>query len=161
MPDIQPLTPVEQEFIQEHAQAEPAQLLLQQNRYRGLDVPKLVHYIQARQKVRNKLHIWYKCLGIVYPPTLSLEQSSSELTAQYKANLVSGNTLVDLTGGFGIDSYYFAQRFGQVHYVEQNPELTAIAAYNARLLGNTNIQFHNATATDFLQTFAGKADCIY
>ncbi|MDQ4141669.1 MAG: class I SAM-dependent methyltransferase [Bacteroidota bacterium] len=161
MPDIQSLTPVEQEFIKEHAQAEPAQLLLQKNRYRGLDVPKLVHYIQARQKVRYKLPQWYNCLDIVYPTVLSLEQSSSELTAQYKAGLVSGNTLIDLTGGFGIDSFFFAQHFAQVHYVEQNPELTAIAAYNAGLLGNSNIQFHNALAADFLKDFNGKADCIY
>ena len=161
MPDYQPLTSVEQEFVREHAQADPTQLLLQQHRYKGLDVPRLVHYIQARQKVKSKLPLWYQNLAIIYPPVLSLEQSSSEITARYKANFVSGQVLIDLTGGFGIDSFYFAQQFAQVHYVEQNPELTAIVAYNATVLNTTNIQFHAQTATDFLKNFAGKADCIY
>ncbi|PSR54517.1 hypothetical protein AHMF7605_13855 [Adhaeribacter arboris] len=161
IPELQALTPAEQEFVQEYAQADPATLLLQQHRYRGLAIPKLVHYIQARQKVKHKLPLWYQCLDIVYPPTLSLEQSSSELTAQYKAGLVTGKVLIDLTGGFGIDSFFFAQNFAQVHYVEQNPELTAIAAYNARLLGNTNIQFHNDSAAEYLQAFTGQVDWIY
>ncbi|QNF31842.1 hypothetical protein HUW51_03570 [Adhaeribacter swui] len=161
MPDLQPLSSTEQDFVQEHAQADPAKLLLQQHRYKGLDVPRLVHYIQARQKVKSKLPLWYQNLQIIYPPFLSLEQSSSELTAQYKAGLVSGNLLIDLTGGFGIDSFYFAQHFEQVHYVEQNAELTAIAAYNATVLGATNIQFQAGSAADFLKNFNSKADCIY
>lgn len=161
MPDLQPLTSAEQNFVQEHAQAEPTKLLLQQHRYPGLDVPRLVHYIQARQKVKSKLPFWYQNLQVIYPSFLSLEQSSSELTARYKANLGQGQVLVDLTGGFGIDSYYFAQRFEQVHYVEQNPELTAIAAHNAKILGATNIQFHAGSAADFLKNFSGQADCIY
>jgi 16S rRNA G966 N2-methylase RsmD len=92
---------------------------------------------------------------------LSLEQSSSELTGRYKASLIQGKLLIDLTGGFGIDSFYFAQQFEQVHYVEQNPELTAIAAHNAAVLGATNIHFHNSLAADFLKNFTGTANCIY
>ncbi|RDC64810.1 THUMP-like domain-containing protein [Adhaeribacter pallidiroseus] len=161
MPDLQPLTSAEQEFVQEHAQADPAKLLLQQHRFKGLEVPRLVHYIQARQKVKNKLPLWHQNLQIIYPPVLSLEQSSSEITARYKANLGRGRVLIDLTGGLGIDSFYFAQQFAQVHYVEQNPELTAIARHNATVLGATNMQFHAGLATDFLKNFTGKADCIY
>ncbi len=161
MLDLQPLTTAEQEFVQEHAQADPAKLLLQQHRFQGLDVPRLVHYIQARQKVKLKLPLWHQNLQIVYPPFLSLEQSSSASTARYKANLIHGQVLIDLTGGFGIDSFYFAQRFEQVHYVEQNRELTAIAAYNATILGATNIQFHANEAAAFLKNFTGRADCIY
>lgn len=161
MPEIQPLTLAEQEFVKVQALTEPAKLLLQQQRYQGLDVPKLVHYIQVRQKVKHKLPLWHQRLEIVYPPILSLEQTSSALTAQYKADLVSGSCLIDVTGGFGVDSFYFARQFKQVHYVEQNPDLTAIAAYNAHVLGATNIQFHHASAASFLQNFTGKVDCIY
>ncbi|QMU30316.1 THUMP-like domain-containing protein [Adhaeribacter radiodurans] len=161
MANVKPLTPAEQEFVREHAQADPAKLLLQQHRYKDLDVPRLVHYIQARQKVKSKLPLWYQNLQIIYPPYLSLEQSSSEITARYKANLVRGQVLIDLTGGFGIDSFYFAQRFEQVHYVEQNPSLTAVSEFNATVLGVTNIQFHTDNAAKFLKNFTGKADCIY
>ena len=161
MSEWKPLTANEQEFVTKYALSEPAQLMLQRKRFPNLDIPKLVHYIQARQKIRHKLPEWYHHLGIVYPPILSLEQSSSEVTAKYKAGLVHGETLIDLTGGFGIDSFYFSKSFAAVHYVEQNPELTAIATRNARVLGAANIEFHNNDALNFLTKFDGLADCIY
>ncbi|GEO02509.1 hypothetical protein AAE02nite_01730 [Adhaeribacter aerolatus] len=161
MTDARPLTLAEQEFVKEHEQADPTQLLLQGNRFRHLPLKELVHYIQARQKIKQKLPTWYQHLAIVYPKILSLEQSSSETTATFKANLVTGNILIDLTGGFGIDSYFFAQRVKEVIYVERNPELATITAYNAQVLGVKNITFHSAEATEFLRFYAGTADWIY
>src|SRR5688500_670486 len=103
MTNVQPLTLEEQEFVKVHEQANPAQLLLQGKRFRHLPLKELAQYIQARQKIKLKLPAWYQNLNIVYPKALSLEQSSSETTAVFKANIVSGNILLDLTGGFGID----------------------------------------------------------
>lgn len=161
MAEVKPLSLEEQEFVKENEQADPAQLLLQGNRFRHLPLKDLVHYIQARQKIKQKLPTWYQNLNIAYPKTLSLEQSSSETTAAFKANLIAGNILIDLTGGFGIDSYFFSQRVNQVIYVERFPELTATAAHNAQVLGTNNITFQTADATAFLQTYASSADWIY
>ena len=72
MSEWKPLTANEQEFVTKYALSEPAQLMLQRKRFPNLDIPKLVHYIQARQKIRHKLPEWYHHLGIVYPPILSL-----------------------------------------------------------------------------------------
>lgn len=154
-------TPEEQDFILQHQQHDVAQLMLQAGRYPHLPVQELVQQIKARQKATQKLPTWVQHPQAVFPVALSVEQSSSEETAAYKASLVSGKLLVDLTGGFGVDSLYFARRFAQVVHVEQNQELQEVAEYNFGLLGAANIQSINATAEDFLQTFEGKADVLY
>ncbi|MGV3502426.1 MAG: THUMP-like domain-containing protein [Adhaeribacter sp.] len=148
-------------YLQEHADQEAATLMLQAGRYPNLPVALLVQQIQARQKARYKLPTWYREPQIRYPATLSVEQSSSEKTASYKASLVQGDALVDLTGGFGVDSYFFARHFRQVCYVERQAALCQAAAYNARVLGAANIHFHQDEARAFLESFPGPADVIY
>ncbi|WP_299822717.1 hypothetical protein [uncultured Pontibacter sp.] len=154
-------TPEEKQFIQKHLHQAPATLMLQASRYPQLPVLELVQQIQARQKAAAKLPLWAQNPDVVFPVTLSVEQSSSEPTAAFKASLVTGNLLIDLTGGFGVDSLYFAKQFKQVIHLEQNQELQEIAAYNFNLLGAANIQSMHATAEAFLQHYTGKADVIY
>src|SRR5687768_11615180 len=125
-------TPAELQYITDNAFGDPARLMLQAGRHPDLPVPLLVQQIQARQKARFKLPTWYEHPQIRYPANLSVEQASSEKTAAYKAGLVEGDTLVDLTGGFGIDSFFFARRFRTVLYVERQAELARVAAYNAQ-----------------------------
>lgn len=154
-------TPEEKQFIQEHLHQDPATLMLQARRYPQLPVLELVQQIQARQKAAQKLPTWAHNPDTVFPVLLSVEQSSSEQTAAFKASLLSGKLLVDLTGGFGVDSLYFARHFEKVVHLEQNPELQEIAAYNFKLLGAGNIQSINTTAEEYLKAFTGKADVIY
>lgn len=135
--------------------------MLQATKYPDLLVAELVAQIQARQKIRFKLPTWHQQLDVLYPPLLALEQSSSEATAAYKAGLVSGDTLLDVTGGFGVDSFYFAKKMRHVVYAEQNPELTQMAAHNAHVLGAANITFQTAAAADFLQSIMEPVDWIY
>src|SRR5215210_298721 len=95
-------TAAELDYITANAQQDPAGLMLQAGRHPDLPVALLVQQIQARQKARYKLPTWYQHPEVRYPANVSVEQSSSEKTAAYKASLVRGHTLVDLTGGFGI-----------------------------------------------------------
>ncbi|WP_276497730.1 THUMP-like domain-containing protein [Pontibacter litorisediminis] len=154
-------TPEEQEFILQHQHQDVAQLMLQAGRYPQLPVQELVQQIKARQKAAQKLPTWAGHPQAVFPVALSVEQSSSEVTAAFKASLVRGKLLVDLTGGFGVDSFYFARSFGRVMHVEQNQELQEVATYNFGLLGAANIQSINTTAEDFLHTLEEKADVLY
>ncbi|WP_242926655.1 class I SAM-dependent methyltransferase [Pontibacter vulgaris] len=154
-------TEQEKQFMQAHALSDVATLMLQAKRFPNLPVAELAKQIQARQKATSKLPTWVTNPDVIFPVTLSVEQSSSEVTAAYKASLVSGELLIDLTGGFGVDSFYFSKRFSKVIHVEQNQELSEIAAYNFELLGATNIETINKTAEDFLTGFAGMADVIY
>ena len=94
--------------MQENLHRSPAELMLQAKRYPGLPVAELVLQIQARQKAIQKLPTWAGNPDVIFPVTLSVEQSSSEKTAAFKAALLRGGLAVDLTGGFGVDSYYFA-----------------------------------------------------
>ena len=108
----------------------------------GFDLRKVVAQIAARQKAKEKLPIWYANDELVFPPALSVEQASSEQTAHYKASLVQGDLLLDLTGGMGVDTWAFAKRVRRVVYVERSPELAELAAHNLPRLGTVNVAVH-------------------
>src|SRR5699024_1356258 len=97
-------------------------------------------------RVKNKLPEWYNIPRILYPVHLSLEQCSSAETAKYKASLVQGDSLIDLTGGFGVDTSYLAQKFDSVVYVERNPDLYQIVSHNFKQMGLNHIQTINSEA---------------
>lgn len=151
------LSDLDRAFIVQHFTDDTKQLLL---KYGSAKQP-LIAQIEARQKIRYKLHSWYENLDLVLPAVVSLEQSSSEATAQYKASLVAGKLLIDLTGGMGVDTSYFASRFERVIYVEQNETLVAQAKHNFEVLGIKNIDCICADSLHFLAQFSQKADWIY
>ena len=75
------------EFIQEYREKDTRQLALQSARFPDVDMPYALDQIKGWQTARRKLPTWAACAGIVYPPHLSMEQCSSEPTAQYKLKL--------------------------------------------------------------------------
>ncbi|WP_405206189.1 THUMP-like domain-containing protein [Aquimarina sp. LLG6339-5] len=119
-----------------------AKFILSGSPFDTISVQELAQQINGRQKTKGKLPLWYETKDIYYPPTLNLEQTSSEATALYKSNLVTGNTLIDLTGGFGIDDYYFSKKVKQVIHCELNTDLSKIAAHNFLALDVHNIKTH-------------------
>ena len=136
-----PLTEAEKAFIKTHLNDEVTSLLLQANKYPNLNIPDLVWQIKARQKAKTKLPEWFENEDIIFPKMLSVEQSSSEITAKFKANLVQGETLIDLTGGMGVDMAYMSKNFKKAIYIERIPELLAITEYNFKVLGIENVEF--------------------
>jgi 16S rRNA G966 N2-methylase RsmD len=148
-------------FIQEHLKDDPLQLVLRGAKYPNMPVKAAAQQIQARQKARQKLPQWEALPELIFPPTISMEQCSSQLTAEFKASLVSGKQLIDLTGGFGVDTYYFSQSFEQVDYVERQQELVRLVAYNMQLLKAEHVHTHHAQAEEFLNAFKGRTDVIY
>jgi precorrin-6B methylase 2 len=154
-------SPEEQEFIHQHLKHDPAQLMLQAKRFPHLPMQDLVLQIKARQKALQKLPTWAHHPEVVFPVMLSLEQSSSEMTAAYKSGLVQGETLADVTGGFGVDSFYFAKQFAKVTHVEQNQELQQIAQHNFQLLGAQNITSLNTSTEELLDSITSPLDVIY
>ena len=119
-----------QAFIKEHEGEDLRHLMLQKEKYAHLPIRDIIEQLSGRKKAAKKLPTWYNTTGILYPAAVSIEQSSSEITAKYKAELFSGNSALDLTGGFGIDSFYLAQKFTRLCYVEKNEELAQIAQHN-------------------------------
>lgn len=147
--------------MQTHLTDDVQQLVLQAGKHPGIDLRKVAAQLVARQKARHKLPTWYDNAAVVFPPALSVEQASSERTAHYKAGLVSGATLVDLTGGMGVDTWAFAQRIEQVFYVEQNPVLTVLARHNLSALSVENSVVTTQNGLDFIQAFSGQAAWLY
>ncbi len=117
--------------------------------------------LSGKKKAKKKLPVFFNTRGIIYPPTLNLEQTSSEVTAAYKASLISGDNLADLTGGFGIDSYYFSKKVKNVVHCELNPELSELAAHNFEVLRAANIQTHTGDGLEFLATSSKTFDWVY
>ena len=154
------LSAIEFAFIRDHLTDDVRTLLLRAHPA-SLDVKKLAAQILARQKACHKLPTWYAHGELVFPPTLSVEQASSEAAARYKASLVGGTRLVDLTGGMGVDAWAFAERFGHVQYVEQQPELAQRAAYNLPRLGATNVGVYTGNGLAFVTALSEPADWLY
>ena len=115
-------------------------------------------------KLARKLPEW-AAAGAEIPSALSLEQCSSSLTARYKADLAAfcataaAMTVLDLTGGLGVDSWAFSQVAQRVVYFERDAELAAAAQRNFARLGADNIAVRCETVTP--DTDLPEADLIY
>lgn len=125
-----------QRFIADNRDGDVRQLALRGSRTAGVDLPFALDQIRGRQVAASKMPRWAATEGIVYPPHLSLEQSSGEPAALYKTALAgSGDRYVDLTGGMGGDFSIMSARFGERIYVERNALLCRLARHNLPLLG--------------------------
>ena len=144
------LSEAEKIFIKTHQNDEVTTLLLQAKKYPHLNIPDLVLQIKARQKAKIKLLEWFENEEIIFPKMLSVEQCSSEITAKFKANLVSGDILVDLTGGMGVDVAYMSKNFKKAIYFEQNVDLLKVTKYNFEQLGIENVAFFEGNSVEKL-----------
>lgn len=81
----------------------------------------------------------------------SYEQATSEQVARYKSNFIYGDTLLDITGGLGVDSMFLAAGFNSIVAVEQNKELHSMASYNVAKLGISNLIRKEGDGTSFLK----------
>lgn len=150
-----------QEFINTNINADVSKLALQKNKFPAAEWTTILNQIAAKQKAKIKLPTWFNTLDIYYPSKISIEQTSSEKTADYKSNLVAGDKLIDLTGGFGVDDFYFSKRINEVKHCEINPELSAIVKHNFEQLGATNIECLAGDSSKILPTLNQKFDWIY
>jgi len=150
-----------QDYITANLNADVNKIALAKSPFEGISAAELATQITAKKKSEKKLPTWFNTPDIYYPPVLSIEQTSSEITAKYKSRLAKGNTLIDITGGFGIDSHYFSKKVKAVTHCEISPELSAIAKHNAQALRATNIEFKAGDGIAYLQTSDASFDTIY
>lgn len=146
------------DFIATHRSERPesvALTLANQGEKLGFDKEEaafIVRQIEGAQKLSQKVPRWSETPQLVYPPRLSLEQCSSQRAAEYKAQLIekikSSNpsssqgewSMVDLTGGLGVDFSFIAPHFDCATYVEQREELVQLAQHNFPLLGLSQVE---------------------
>ena len=135
-------------------------LALQRSKYKHLTDEEwrwFLQQVEGHERTADKLPTFAAIEDWWYPVRLSCEQCSSELAARYKASLVSGEKMVDLTGGYGVDTYFLSDSFSSIDYVEQNEELCRIATHN---FADKPIAIHNTSAEDFLAA-AEQYDLIF
>lgn len=132
-----------QEFIENNIDTDIMSVLLSKPYFEGISNKELVEQIESAKKAKYKLPTWYHTQGILYPKKLHIEQTSSELTAAYKSNLTTANRIADLSGGLGVDTFYFAKKAISVDHFEINPELAEIVQHNFSVLNANNINCYN------------------
>lgn len=154
------LSPETLAFIDSHRGDDVRTLALQAKKYPAVDMAEAVVQIAGYQIAEKKVPLWAQTAGIRYPQHLSMEQCSSEVTARYKASLVSGDTLTDLTAGWGVDCSFLARNFRCADYVERQEALCRIVAHNFPLLGLPHVRIHCADAVEYLQSME-PVDCLF
>ena len=142
-----------QDYISKCASESIEKIAFQKNPFPTLDKVFLMQQIVGKQKAQHKLPTWFATQNIIYPTKLSIEQTSSEITAEYKASLIEKGTLCDLSGGFGVDSFYFSKRCKQVVHCEWQQELSNIVAHNNEVLRVDNIECKSGNSFDILSEY--------
>ena len=143
-------------FVRAHREDDVRALALQTRRDGEVDLPWALDQIQGWQTARRKLPTWAATEGIIYPPHLSMEQCSSEQTALYKCEIVRRfpercrETLIDLTGGFGVDFAFMARGVEEAYYVERQSALCLTANHNFERLGLRHVTVINGAAESVL-----------
>ena len=150
-----------QSYITIHLEDNIPTLLFKKTPFSSVSIKELVAQIEAKKKCKKKLPTWFSAANIYYPNKLNIAQTSSEVTANYKAQLVQGTSLADITGGFGVDSVSFSKRVSQVHHIEANAILSKIASHNFDQLGRNNIETFNEEGISFIQESNDHFDWIY
>ena len=139
-------------FVSEHIDDDTSRLLLARGKWPDIDMDLAVNCIESRRKLKGKVQEWYDNPNLIFPARLSAEQCSSSATGHYKAELVrhiaqvssiSGWRIADLTGGFGVDSWYFSKKAVKVLYNEMQSCLCDAARHNFHILGEDNIEISN------------------
>ncbi|UFH32717.1 RsmD family RNA methyltransferase [Chryseobacterium sp. C-71] len=148
-----------QNYINANLNSDLHSLLLKKSPFPDVSMQEIVQQIKGKQVAQKKFPFLLKD-GIIFPPQLSLEQSSSDKTAVYKSKILKGKKFIDLTSGFGIDAYYLSENFDEITLVEQNPELLEIVEHNWSVL-NKKAKFVNQKLEDFLGGNTEKFDVIY
>lgn len=147
-------------FIYKNRKNRIADLMLRMPLFE-IDGKWIAAQIEGWQKATSKLPQWAANSGIIYPIRLSMEQCSSEKTAQYKASLMKGSFAIDLTGGFGVDTLFLGKSFTKVLYIEQQEELAEIAHHNFKAFGQYNIEVQAGNSIEIISTIQDKIDLLY
>ncbi|WP_298533772.1 class I SAM-dependent methyltransferase [uncultured Algibacter sp.] len=150
-----------QEFIDNHLKSDLTKLLFKGTPFNTVETKDIIEQIDAKKRCEKKLPTWFNTANIYYPNKLNIEQTSSETTAKYKSSLIHGSSIIDLTGGFGVDCFYFSKVFKTVTHCEINKSLSSIVHYNYKQLIINNIETFCDDGIVYLSKSNKTYDWIY
>lgn len=141
-----------QDYIKANRQLDPAAMAFKKSPFAEVSSSELAAQIDGWQRAYKKLPTWAYSSNIYYPDKINLEQCSSEHTALVKQSLIrKGCKIVDVTGGFSVDSCYLAQEAQIVVHCELNEKLSQIVKHNAQQLGVANLVPLHTDGVKFVQ----------
>jgi len=147
-----------QNFIREHENDDLKKLLLKHHK-ENLPLSLIAEQIKCRVKAKKKFPTFSNKL-LLYEST-AFEQSSSEATAIFKKTFMSGESIVDLTGGLGIDLLTISSEFDKVTYCELNPSLVELFKYNSLCFRKKNVNVFEGDSIEHLKNTKEVYDWIY
>jgi hypothetical protein len=154
------LEPEVQALIELHQSDDPARFAMQFHEIKEIPARAVAEQIACRQKAAKKLPVLSQN-NLLYTP-LSLEQASGERTALYKATLLSGKKLIDLSGGLGIDTIALSRRFENIVYCERDALLCAMMEHNLKQCTISNVEVQHGDSIDRLHSYPDDSfDWIY
>lgn len=139
-----------QKFLKDNLTVDHRKIALKKSPFPDISSLELAQQIKGLQISKTKFPFLFETNHIIFPPQINLEQASSIATAEYKASLVQGDSLIDLTAGMGIDAFAFSQKFNSVTAVEKNENLVEISKHNYKTLQQNNLKYINS---DFEKIF--------
>ncbi|MEI6848237.1 MAG: hypothetical protein WCK32_09475 [Chlorobiaceae bacterium] len=145
------LDPEVQALIERYCSDKSVAFAMKFQSRKDLPVRAIAEQIACRQKAIKKLPV-FATSNMLYTP-LSLEQASGERTAAYKAIFLSGNRVIDLSGGLGIDAMFLAKRFAEVIYCERDQLLCAMMEHNLKMTGCGNVRVKNGESIELLPSY--------
>ncbi len=155
------LIPEIQNYINSNLKSDLSKLIFKGSPFENVSIQELAGQIESKKKCEQKLPTWFNTSDIYFPPKLSFEQSSSEATADYKRKIIKGESLIDITGGMGVDDFYFSKSFKKVIHCEMNTELSDLTRHNFTQLGAKNIECIAGDGIEILKQQNKKFDWIY
>jgi len=147
-------------YIIENENEDVLRLLLRKSPFPDVDIKAIARQIKGRQIAKKKFPFLLDYPQYIYPEKISLEQASSDTTAYFKSKLIDGESIVDLTGGMGIDCYILGQKFKERQYIELNTQLATDTKKNYKHL-KFDCNVNNSTAEEFLENTDTQFDWIY
>jgi len=155
------LDPEVSKFIKENQKRDLPSIILKGSPFEDVTIQELAVQIKGLQVAEKKFPEFYNHNDIIYPPKLNLEQTSSEITAKYKASLIKGSYGIDLTGGLGIDTYFISKKFQDFQYCELNANLAVIAQHNFNVLKADNISVNTGDGITILKNSKKRFEWVY
>ena len=150
-----------QDYISKNLSANVFEIILKKQIFPKVSNKEIAEQISAKAKSKKKLPTYFNTPNIYFPNKVNIEQTSSEKTAEFKSKIVTGDTIIDATGGFGVDSMYFSKEFKKTVYIEKNKELFEIVKVNSKDLGLNNIEHLNDDGIEYAKKINTEIDLLY
>lgn len=118
-------------YVAANAGADTLKLMLKSEPDLPFDKRFAVMQIECRKKAKNKIPELLANERFLFPKAISAEQCTHQQVAKFHASLFQPtDSVLDMTMGLGVDSYYISQRVASLKAIELDEEIAAAGVHN-------------------------------